>query len=214
MTNIDMMYLSMLSILLPAIMAVAVFKRLPISLKILSFFIFVTCLMEGLVYLTYQLGINNMPIFHVYTYLEFISISLIYFYIFRSSRVMKWLILLFVMSFIVLSSINIFLGEQATVFNSFQRFVEYGFLMVYFVVFLSKIVASREAPFLELHPYFVLTVGFLIYFTGTLLLFLNVNQLKEWGIVDYWMIHGILNIFLNIIYFAVLWNGSKVAKLL
>ena len=212
MTNIDMMYMSMLSVLLPTIMAGAVFVRLPTPLRILSVFIFATFTLEAVGFAFYQLGINNMVIFHVYTYLEFLSISLIYFVIFKESKVLKWGVGLFTLSFLILSILNLLLGEHTAVFNSIQRVVEYGFLLFYFVFYLSKVISGREAPFLELHPYFVLTVGFLIYFSGTLFLFLSVNKLQEWGIVDYWMIHGVLNILLNITYFAVLWNGSKMAK--
>ncbi len=155
-----------------------------------------------------------MPIFHIYTFVEFIGISGVYYFIFKRNLIYRRLLVALTILFSVLSVISLIYWEGLSRFNTIQRAFEYAILLLYFIMFLSTILRSKAAPLLELHPYFTLTIGFFIYFSGTILLFLNANKFIELDIVNYWFIHGVLNIFLNIIYFVVLWTGTKVAKLL
>lgn len=211
--RIDMMYLSMLSILLPTCFGAVLFKRLPVSLKVLSIFIFLSVILEGATYFTYSKGMNNMWLFHLYSFLEFATISLIYFFAFKS-RPLKVMVIMASVIFLVLSTFNLLFNEQVSEFNSFQRYMGTILLLSYFVAQYIVLLNSRNAPFLELHPYFILTTGFLVYFLGTMYLFLYANEFIKNNIQMYWTIHGVLNIFLNAIYSITLWKGSKVAELL
>lgn len=212
MEHIDLMYLSLISYLLPIAFGIIVFKRLPVSLMILAIYIVVAGLMDLGTFIMFTQKLNNMVLFHSHTYVEFLSLSAIYFFVFRHKRILQRVIGILGIVFLCFSLASLIYWEGITQFNSIQRMIEYGILMVYFFIFFSQVINSRRAPFLELHPYFLLTMGLFIYFSGTLLVFLNANNFIELGIVDFWMIHGFLNVFLNIIYAIVLWNGSRVAK--
>lgn len=212
MVHIDMMYLSMFSIIPAAILGIALFRAMPYPLRILEVFILCTCLIEFSAYAMFMQGKNNMVIYHIHTFVECTAISLIYWQIFGNRTTLKRIILGLWVIFCIFSLFNILYNEDLLHFNSIQRALEYVILMFYFVAFLSIILRSRVAPLLELHPYFTLTIGFFIYFSGTILLFLNANKFIEFGLGNSWFIHGVLNIFLNIIYFVVLWTGTKVVK--
>ncbi len=212
MEHIDLMYLSLISYLLPIVIGVIVFKKLPVSLSILMVYILISGLMDLGTFIMFSQKMNNMVLFHAHTFVEFLSLSAIFFFVFRGNRNLKGFIWITTMVFLSFSVISLIRWQGITVFNTFQRMAEYGILMTYFVIFFSSLMNSKRAPFLELHPYFLLTMGLFIYFSGTLLVFLNANHFIELGIVDFWMIHGLLNVFLNIIYTIVLWNGSRVAR--
>lgn len=205
----DMMHISMLSVLIPTGLCVAIFGRLPVALKVLSVIVFSTFLMQVVAYIFFLKSINNLPLFHAFTFIEFSCISIMYYYIFESDKSLKRFVGVLVICFLFFSIINLVCWESIYMFNSNQRAVEFSLVMLYFLIFFRKVLnGSLELPSLK-HPYFILTFGYFIYFAGTIFLFLNANQFIELGIVNYWMIHGILSIFLNIIYFIVLWKGSK-----
>lgn len=206
------MYLSLISNLLPISFAFVVIRKLPVSLMILAFYVLISGCLDLTTFILFYQKINNMFIYHLHTMVELLSLSAIYYYVFKENHTIRKVIVILSAGFVCFSLFSILKLEQITEFNSIQRMLEYGILMVYFFIFFSQVINSRRAPFLELHPYFVLTMGLFIYFSGTLLVFLNANNFIELGIVDFWMIHGFLNVFLNIIYTIVLWNGSRVAK--
>lgn len=208
------MYLSLISNILPISVILFVFKKLPVALKILAMYISVSGIMDLTTFILFQNSINNMVVYHLHTFVELLSLSGVYFYMFRSRVMIRRFIVFASVGFLIISGFSLIKWEGLTEFNTIQRMTEYIILMFYFVMFFSSAINSKRAPFLELHPYFVLTMGLFIYFSGTLLIFLNANHFIELGIVDFWMIHGLLNVFLNITYTVVLWNGSKIARYL
>ncbi len=214
MVNLDMMHISMLSVLIPTGLSLAVFNRLTMPLKFLAAFLLASCLTQGVIYYYFINSMNNLPLFHLFTFIEFIAISVMYYLIFKSSRTLRTLVVILSISFLLFSIINLFKWEDIYVFNSNQRFAEFIVLLTYFLLFFRiALKGTFNLPLVQ-HPYFILTLGYFIYFTGTIFLFLNANNFIALDIVNYWMIHAILSIFLNVIYFIVLWKGSKFSKLL
>ena len=170
--------------------------------------------MDLTTFILFQYRMNNMIVYHLHTFVEFLSLSAVYFLIFRDSPRMRRSIIVVSFAFLILSIVSLVMWQGILEFNSIQRMIEYGILMFYFIAHFSSIINFRKAPFLELHPYFVLTTGLFIYFSGTLLVFLSANNFIDIGILNFWIIHSLLNVFLNITYSVVIWNGSKLAKYL
>lgn len=204
-----MMYISMLSVLIPTFLAVVVFLRLEKPLKILAGFIFTLFIMQIIVFIFYLYGINNLAIFHAFTYIEFTCISLLYFSFFHPGSIIRTLVGVLFIAFLLFSLWNSIYWEKLNSFNSNQRAVEFSIVFVYLIMFFSKSLKREKSAVLEWQPYFILSFGYFIYFSGTLLLFLNANEFIALDIEDNWMVHAVLNIFLNIIYFIVLWKGSQ-----
>lgn len=204
----------MFSILLPTILGAILFKRLPNTLKVLTVFVFLTVISEILTYIFYLNGQNNLFLYHIYTFLEFGFISWIYASIFNR-KYLKVIIGILSLAFISASALSLIKLESLVEFNSIQRMIELIILVLYFFIHMGMLMKSKKAPFLEMHPYFILTLGFIIYFIGTAILFYFTNLFIEMGnLVSFWMIHGALNIFLNIIYSIVLWRGSEASDYL
>jgi hypothetical protein len=73
-----------------------------------------------------------------------------------------------------------------------------------------QILRQAEYMYLEKTPFFWLTSGYLVYFSGTLLLFLFARLIFENDPGGYhWNIRQFLQIGLNMIYVVTFWLGCK-----
>ena len=214
MIHIDLMYISMISILAPTILGAALFNRFPRELKILSIFIFGTCFLELVVYIASLYNVNNMAIFHLFTYMEFGCISLIYYEILKSIKVIRRFIISLSVLFAILSIYILFEWESLSSYNSMQRGLEHVFVLMYIVQFINLFSKRQASERFLMKPYFILSLGFIIYFSGTFLIFLDANRYIRFDQLENWSIHSLLNIMLNTTYFIVLWMGGKRPHLL
>jgi hypothetical protein len=202
----------MISVLAPTVLGAVLFKWLPRELKVLAIFIFLTCLLEAFVYVTWQLNVNNQALFHLFTYIEFGCLSLIYFILLRAIRIVRYAIIILGAVFFSLSMYILFKWEYWDSYNSVQRGLEHIIVLMYMILFLFLF--SRRLPeerFL-LKPYFILSCGFFIYFAVTFLVLLDTKEYVNFNNVFNWSVHSVLNIFLNIVYFIVLWAGGKMVR--
>ena len=153
---------------------------------------------------------NNMPVFHIYTYIEFGFISLIYFHI-AESRVWRRSIIMLASGFLIFSLINLLLFEGIMEFNSNQCYVECLIVFIYCIAFYAQLMRKAENVYLERQPMFWFTSASLLYFSGTLILFLMYNHVSEESFKYYWNVNSVLNLFRNFCYVMVLWLGRKVS---
>lgn len=151
--------------------------------------------------------VNNLFLFHLYTPVEFGFISTVYFTIFKKWSYKK-LILVISISFLSYLILSIFNSDLKR-FDALNRTIESGILLVYFSIYLIEVLKNSKEPYLEIHPYFILTVGFVLYFAGTIIVFFISNNLDSNAFIPIWAIHSILNIFLNSIYSVVIWRSKK-----
>lgn len=199
------MLISAYSIIAPAILGAIFYSKLTKASRILAIFVFVTCILEVTIKIMANFGMNNMVFFHIYSFLEVGFITLIY-YELSQNKVWRKLIFIVLFVFEGFSLLNLLFWEKLTNFNSLQRNIEMILLMLLFMLYCYKLIyENRTKSFLK-NPYFILTGGLMIYFTGTIYLFSYGNVLQESDQNHYWIIHGLCNIFLNIIYTIVLWK--------
>lgn len=188
------------------------FKRRHTAAKYLYYFIWITFVLEVSVTWMSAYHLNNLFLFHIYTILEFFFVTLIYRQLlgneWRNRIRLMWLI------FASFSIFNYSFVERYYDFNSSQRFVETILLVPLFYAHFQKLIVHSKVVYLENHPYFMLTLGFMIYFTGTALQFLFSQQIIQHDAKFLWIIHSLLNIFLNGIYTFVLWKTSRVSTFL
>ncbi len=203
----DLMDLSMFSILPPSILGVVWFRKLPTTLKILVLFILAALLLEVIAYVLFLNARNNMFVFHIHTYLEFSCFALIY-YRLTTHQFIKLFIQITSFLFIVFSVFYTFQLEFIQL-NPTQRLIEAIILVVFFFLYFAETISNNKIPFVEWNPFFLLTIGLLIYFVGTTLIFISLDEMNEFGNVSLWAIHSLLNVMLNIFYTIVIWRSSK-----
>lgn len=196
----------MFSILAPTILGVIFYSKLVNATKTLAVFVFITFVLEVVIRIMSELEMNNMVFFHLYSFLEFGFISLIYYQL-SVNRVWRKMIITALVIFEGFSIGNLLFWEEITHFNSIQRHIELILLLLLFLAYCIKLIyEDRNKSFFE-NPFFILTGGFMIYFTGTMYLFIHADELLYSSKNYYWIIHGFFNIFLNIVYSIVIWKS-------
>ena len=202
----DIDFISFLSIFIPSITGLILYTRILETAKILVIFIWVTALIEVTAAIFYYKGWNNLFAFHLHTYFEFILLSLVFQKLIHA-RELKQLINGTIVVFMVFSVINTFLLEDITGFNAIHRHVE-GFILTIFILLYLLQNSKYKESFKE-NPFLLLAYALLIYFNGNLFLFIYAKQVLTTGTGEMWMIHGLLNILLNIAFTAVI-IGSRI----
>ncbi len=199
----------MFSIIPSALVGGIVYKRLNRSLKILFWFILVSIVWDAMSYYCYLRQLSNMALLNLYPLVQFGFIALIYFFI---SEKKYWKISILIMSLILylFSVYTIVIMDDIMIFNSLQRYVEGIIVITICIGYYVQILRQAEYMYLEKTPFFWLTSGYLVYFSGTLLLFLFARLIFENDPGGYhWNIRQFLQIGLNMIYVVTFWLGCK-----
>ncbi len=212
MIHIDLIYLSAISILAPTVLGAAIFKFLPKDLRIVAFLVFVTCLLEAVSFAASLAYINNLFLFHLFTYIEFACISYMYLSLFKRIRLIRYGIPILSATFVVLSIYFLLKKEYFDHYNSAQRGLEQLIILVYVLLFLYLFSKRLPEERHLLKPYFYLSIGWLIYFSGTFVIFLDAYGYLDLSRFLNWSVHSVLNIFLNAIYFAVFWMAGRMMR--
>lgn len=195
-------------IIAPLIVGAIFFRSFSLTIKLLYAFVFATATLElisGLMMLNHQ---NNLALFHAHVYIEFVIITLMFFLTYDSIW-WRGVSILFLIFFLTYSAINACFYEGMDIFNSNQRYVEGLLILTMCVGYYITLMRRPVHRYLEQQPMFWLTSGFLIYFAGTLYLFLFMKELMAIDNFDYWEIHSILNIGLNVIFVVAFMKERK-----
>ncbi|MFT6923759.1 MAG: hypothetical protein ACJA1C_002779 [Crocinitomicaceae bacterium] len=203
-----MLSLSAFSILAPLIVGFVHFQKLSLNMKILYILIVITFVMEAAALILRLQGIRNLFIFHSYVYVEITVVMMIYYRLFDTFRWKLVAVILYVV-FIVFSILNVEYVEGLDVFNSNQRYVEGLIIILLCVTYFVQLMRRAEHRHLHSLPSFWLNSGFLIYFSGTLFLFMLGRDLIQRDIGIFWEIHALLNILLNTVYVIALLKAKK-----
>lgn len=201
--KVDLDLISAISIIAPALVGAIFYSRLVDFAQKLFWFVIFIVIIELSAGILSVLKLNNMFIFHIYTFGEVLFICLIYRSLMRSAVHRRMILHGFVI-FQTISIINLLFFDEITHFNSSQRYVE--MLIIYTILSTFAIQATKEKfreP-LSKDPAFILTIGFMVYFLGTLGLFILADKMFTSGNDSYWILHGIFNISLNTVYTVVL----------
>jgi len=194
------------SVIVPLISAIINFKTITNTLKILGVFVIIMTIFELVNNIHMRYGINNMYIFHIYSYIEFIVISIIFHTLLKSKK-LKIGIYISCILFYTFSVINLLKWETLYDFNSNQFAVEAVIIFFYCIGYYTELMKNPSVVHLEKSPEFLLVSGYFVYFSGTFMLFISSKELLLTNNEGYWILNSILNILLNIIYTIVLWTG-------
>ena len=208
---IDLGHISTYLPILPFLTGVLAFKQLSSVQRKLLIFITVSVCAEFSNYIGGKYLGSNMPVFHIYTWLE---ISIIYWIIgsMLEGR-LKFISNIIILSFLIFSGLNVICNEGLFVFNSAQSYVG-GICSILFCLFyFTQVILKAEVEQIEKEPLFILASIWLIYYAGTLFVFILADQILTDDQLHLWSFHSIINIILNIGYLTVLWMGIRKSRL-
>ncbi len=205
------MYFSMLSILLPLLMGAIFFKWLSNPLKWLFFFIVVGAIFEGFSLFLNLKHVNNLFLFHLFIIFEFGFLSVVLWLIFQVQRYRMFISVISI-PFTMYLVASLFTSDLTT-FNDQNRIIESSILILYCILYIVMALKRLKASYLEMHPYFILISGLLIYFAGTISVFIFSNQLDHSNFMPAWTVHSLLNIFLKLVYTSVIWRSKLTSRI-
>ena len=180
--ELDIDLISMYSIIAPAVIGAIFYFKLLGALKIMCWLLFATLIMEGIGLWLFELKVNNLFIFHLYSYIEFGLITLIYHQL-STNQMWKRLMVITFFVFLLFSGVVLAFYQGLDSFNSLQRNAEGIILMVYLFAFIRQysLFESRKRKLFK--PFFWLAYGYFIYFAGTIFEFncgvMGINTQKK-----------------------------------
>lgn len=208
----DINVITALTVLAPISIGAFYFSRLFVVARILWFFILITGGMELSMWFQYSKSINTMFFFHIYSYIEFGFIALIYY---RLSMNYKWrsVILGLFSLFSIASILNLIFLEPFTVFNSNQRYLEGVLILLLVSNYIIQSTKDKLNSSLKRDPFTILSLAWLVYFSCTLILFIFSKQWFSAETINYyWIVHAILNAGLNFSYAYTLFKAKVIAE--
>ncbi|WP_109298810.1 hypothetical protein [Aquimarina sp. AU474] len=204
--------ISLLIVGVPFIVALFRFKTLNKTQAILMVLLSIIIIVEIVSLLFWYKKVNNLPIYHVYTVVEFVIISKIYAVELKSMFSKSFFIIL-ILLFGGFAVCNTVFFQDIYTFNSNAITIS-GMIIIFFCLsYFYSLLKEVKYNALEINPMFWINSGFLIYFSSNLILFFINNYMFKDGASAssylVWGLHAIMNIVLNIFYTIALWVNPK-----
>ena len=205
--------MSQYSSLLPLLLGIVFFKQISSTLRQLSVLFFCTVVLEILAvwFIKNTTDENNLFLFHLHTLIETSILVLVYVKIFNTSFKKNLAKTLYIL-FLIFSILSIIYWEPLDVFPSYQRYTEGIIIILFCLLYFNQIFQELTIQRLERFAYFWLNSALLIYFSGTLFLFISYETIRTnttENVQYYIIVHSSLNILLNLAYSATIWFGRK-----
>ncbi len=172
------------------------------ELKPLIFYLSLSCITQVVSLWLWASSINNLPVLHVYTILEFNILMWFYLIVFNDARAKK-VILYICLLFTAFAIVDSALLESIFIFNTLGRSIEalliIAMSLVYFIYSLSN---ENLNPLINLRQTKYINIGIFIYFSGSIVLFTFNNYiiaLAQNLVLNIWSIHTVLLVLFYII---------------
>lgn len=196
-------------VLLPTLVAITAKKKHSVEFKTILYYLILSALTQTISFILWKQSINNLPILHLYTLLEFL-ILLRFYSLLLKDFFSNAIFISFAILFSAFAIIDSLLLENIFTFNTLGRSVEALIIIFLSICWFIKIVSSDET--LNLSRYKGINYmngGFLIYYSGSIVLFSfsnYINQLAHPLLMNIWTIHTLLAVLLYLIITLGLWK--------
>lgn len=185
-------------ILLLQLIVVIRWKQFDPVQRLISVIVILTFLNEGTTWLLLHLDENNLWVYHFYTPMTFIVMGLVY------GRVLKPLvnirvIYLGILLFVIFGIINSLFIQNLIEFNSNAVRLSSILYVVFSILYFFRLLRFPMDISLTKVPMFWLNTGVLVYYSGTLILFLVVDSVisRESDLfIASWVLNALFNIVL------------------
>ena len=175
-------------IVIPVVFSLINYKFLSKSLKIIAYLLLI-----GMLFNLIDVGLSLMrkssiPMFHIYTIIEFLLLSTYFYYLTTKDYFKKiiQLVLAIFLGFVILSKMFL---EPINKIDNYTLTVESILLLILSSIYLMEYLSDNLI--ISILDYrFLITIGFMIYFGGNLFVFALSNEFNVW------IIHNILVLFL------------------
>jgi len=203
------------ALILPLFLAIRVFPKAGIEARALAVFVFIASAAEAVAGVLWYSRLNNLAVLHLYTILEFFSLSFFY-YLCLPGKVIRSVITVTTVLFLAFSIYeNLFLNGMR-IFNIYSRSAEGIIVTLYAVLLYIKEINAMPSPRTSMLLWS--NTGFLLYFSGTFFLFIfdNSNDPDAMSTAvykEFWAFHTLLMIILYSLISIGLWKVAFSKKM-
>lgn len=197
-----------LLLLVPLFLAFTHFKRYTLRLKIISFYLVLSAVTQAVSFMLWKKSVNNFPILHAYTVLEYLVLLWFYSHILKGFIPKTAFAALFI-AFPLFSIFDSIFLEDIYTYNTYSRSIEALIFIFLSISWFVKIVAEDEATREQGIAINYINAGLLIYFAGSITLFAYNSYIEEMKITlrtNVWLIHTVLATQLYILIAIGLWK--------
>ncbi len=203
----NLSFISSLAVILPLCVALWKYRRLGVMQQKLRYLLITIFIVEVIANVLWFRKENNMPVYNIYSILEFLLI--VHMYKDALKRLFsKHFFTILSLVFVIFAIINMSVLQGIKTFNS-NVTTMLGFIVIflslsYFYALLKEEIYSP----LDKKPMFWINAGFLIYFSSNLILFfINNSMFTKPDAVSHlvWGLHAIVNIILIFFFTIAVW---------
>ncbi len=193
MTKFFLGFLVPFSVLLPICMGIFHFRKFPYQLRVIVVYAIISGIANLIGSIFASHGVNNMPISHVFTVLEFVLCSLFYRKALNGTAVQLAVVPL-ICFFIVLSIVSAIYWQGIFVFNSYTRSFETITFIIYGLALYYKLLGMDMSMSKQHFSKIWINTGLVLYFSGSLFLFIFPEFLHAppWVYDVGWIMHASL----------------------
>jgi hypothetical protein len=197
-------------VFLPLLIAAINFKNYAKELKLIFYYLVLATVTQMLSFAFWKQSINNFPILHVYTIVEYLL--LLWFYSVALKKfIPKYVFITLSIAFPVFSVLDSVYVESIYAFNTYGRSLEALIFIFLSISWFVKIVGEDEETRHFGKAINYINSGFLVYFAGSIAMFAYssyVAQMSETHRVNVWTIHTVLAVQLYILIAIGLWKAK------
>ncbi len=200
-------YTSLTSVLIPLLTGIVIWRHLIGRMKLLFWLAFASMFADFLALLLGFQKINNWSVINVFFIVQF---ALLYLIIEHEKKSISSSAFFFCL--IAFGVVNYFFFQSPIIFNSYSAYTYAIVIIIVCIRFLYVLMKDMPVERIQTLPLFWLSFGALIYYAGTLFLFLFNNYLvlhMPTRLPNIWILHNILNITKNFFLFMTLWVNYK-----
>ncbi len=198
------------SVIIPFIPAVTRYSVFPKELRILSWFLLIDFVANGINSLLGLNGINNMPVMHTYTFVEFTILAIFYRTVFadrKMYRVVNWLI----PAFFAICVSNVLFFQDIFTFCTYTKSVEALIMAILAIMLFMRDLDSIGGGEKVNAVLAYANTGILIYFSGSFLWFAVCNLVPGGSVLGFsmWLLHATLLVVFYVLTAITLWKYKK-----
>jgi hypothetical protein len=192
----------------PLLLVFIKYRHLKKEMKAVACFVFLATVVQFAASYLASFKSNNLPLLHLYTPLEFCCI--VWFYSMAlEGFVPKPVFVGAAVGFTVMAVLNAVFLQSIYEFNTYARSLEGVLVILLCLTWCWRVLTEMKIQRLEQNPVFWANTGFLIYFSGNVLLFAFSNFILDYDKslnLYVWAFHGLLSGLLYLLISIGLWK--------
>jgi hypothetical protein len=205
-------YIIPASTLLPIVAGLIYYKRLNKPFRALQVFLIASFIINTAGSVLASYSINNLPLLHVYTIVEVVTVMLYYLYAFGKGDISKWIKAVMVI-FPIICIANFTFIQSIYTFNTYTRPLA-AIIIIVFTSWYLAVQSNIKSPELVTRSGRLVAAGFMIYYCSSVFQFIfsniiskNVSADIKWLI---WDIHGTFVLIMYLLFFrAIIYERDK-----